>query len=163
MTHPVFAGMFIGSIVAGILSTADSMLVMGSTTVVNDLYKPILKPELDDKTAIKYTRLATLTIGAIGVLMALKGGSVLWISWFWMEHTRIIWWPCYFRSLVAKGNQRRCYCRFVNRFLTHVSLDCIQPRTSNQSIPSIPCMCCNLYYHLVGKSCNTSTRRENSK
>ncbi|MDD2573948.1 MAG: sodium/proline symporter [Bacillota bacterium] len=82
MTHPVFAGLFIGSIMAGILSTADSMLVMGSTTLVNDLYIPIFKPGLEDRKALQYTRLATLLIGVVGVLMALRGGSVLWISWF---------------------------------------------------------------------------------
>lgn len=101
MTHPVFAGMFIGSIVAGILSTADSMLVMGSTTVVNDLYIPLKNPGLDDRTAIRYTRLATLAIGIVGVLMALRGGSVLWISWFGWNTLGLfggpvilgLWWP----------------------------------------------------------------------
>lgn len=101
MTHPAFAGMFIGSLVAGILSTADSLLVIGSTTVINDLYKPLVNPELDDRTAIKYTRIATLVIGIIGVALALRGGSVLWISWFGWNTLGLfggpiilgLWWP----------------------------------------------------------------------
>lgn len=82
MTHPVFAGVFIGSVLAGIISTADSMLVMGSSTIVNDFYIKIFNPNLDNKKALYISRITTLVLGVIGVLLSLKGGSVLWISWF---------------------------------------------------------------------------------
>lgn len=82
MTHPVFAGIFIGSILAGIISTADSMLVMGSSTIVNDFYIKIFNPNLDNRKALKISRISTVILGVLGVLLSLKGGSVLWISWF---------------------------------------------------------------------------------
>ncbi|SFH79086.1 solute:Na+ symporter, SSS family/sodium/proline symporter [Tindallia magadiensis] len=82
MTHPIFAGIFIGSILAAIMSTADSMLIMGSSTLVNDFYIKIFKPDLDKRKALYYGRLATLVLGVLGVLLSLRGGSVLIISWF---------------------------------------------------------------------------------
>ncbi|SDZ00522.1 sodium/proline symporter [Tindallia californiensis] len=82
MTHPIFAGIFIGSILAAIMSTADSMLIMGSSTLVNDFYIKIFKPDLDKRKALYYGRVATLVLGVLGVLLSLRGGSVLIISWF---------------------------------------------------------------------------------
>ena len=82
MTHPIFAGIFIGSILAAIMSTADSMLIMGSSTLVNDFYIKIFNPNLDKHKALFYGRVATLILGVLGVLLALRGGSVLIISWF---------------------------------------------------------------------------------
>lgn len=82
MTHPIFAGIFIGSILAAIMSTADSMLIMGSSTLVNDFYIKIFNPDCDKRKALYYGRLATLVLGVLGVLLSLRGGSVLIISWF---------------------------------------------------------------------------------
>lgn len=82
MTHPIFAGLFIGSILAAIMSTADSMLIMGSSTIVNDFYIKIFNPNLDKRKALQYGRIATLILGVLGILLSLRGGSVLIISWF---------------------------------------------------------------------------------
>lgn len=82
MTHPIFAGIFIGSILAAIISTADSMLIMGTSTIVNDFYIKIFNPEMDEHKAVNLGRLVTLGLGILGVILSLRGGSVLWISWF---------------------------------------------------------------------------------
>ena len=82
MTHPVFAGVFIGSVLAAIISTADSMLIMGTSTIVNDFYIRIINPDMDQKKAVTLGRVVTLALGALGVALSLRGGSVLWISWF---------------------------------------------------------------------------------
>jgi len=82
MTHPVFAGIFIGSVLAAIISTADSMLIMGTSTIVNDFYMKIFNPNMDQKKAVNLGRLVTLVLGVLGVVLSLRGGSVLWISWF---------------------------------------------------------------------------------
>lgn len=82
MTHPVFAGVFIGSILAAIISTADSMLIMGTSTIVNDFYIRIVNPDMDQHKAVNLGRAVTFALGVLGVLLSLRGGSVLWISWF---------------------------------------------------------------------------------
>ncbi|BCV24118.1 sodium/proline symporter [Gelria sp. Kuro-4] len=82
MTHPIFAGVFVGSILAGILSTADSMLLIGASTLVNDIYIKIFNPSVNPRQALTYSRIATVLLGVLGVILSLRGGSVLWISWF---------------------------------------------------------------------------------
>lgn len=82
MTHPIFAGVFIGSILAAIISTADSMLIMGTSTIVNDFYIKIFKPEMDQRKAVNIGRIVTFLLGVLGVVLSFGGGSVLWISWF---------------------------------------------------------------------------------
>lgn len=82
MTHPIIAGIFMGSVLASILSTADSMLLIGASTLVNDIYVKIFRPDVSPRQALLYSRLATITLGVVGVLLSLRGGSVLWISWF---------------------------------------------------------------------------------
>ncbi|UMZ72785.1 sodium/proline symporter [Natranaerofaba carboxydovora] len=81
-THPIFAGLFIGGLLAAIMSTADSMLLMGTSTIVNDVYAKMINPQASGKQLLFYGRIITVVMGLIALFMALDGGSVLWISWF---------------------------------------------------------------------------------
>lgn len=117
MAHPVFAGIFIGSVLAGIISTADSMLIMGSSTLVNDFYIKIFKPDLDAKTALKYSRIATIFLGALGVLMALKGGSVLLVSWLGWNTLGLFGGPVILGLLWPRATKQGAIAGMVTSFI----------------------------------------------
>ena len=81
-THPIFAGLFIGGLLAAIMSTADSMLLMGTSTIVNDVYAKIINTKATGRQLLLYGRLLTILLGIIALIMSWTPGSVLWISWF---------------------------------------------------------------------------------
>ena len=83
MVHPIFAGIFIGGLLAAMMSTADSMLLMGTSTIVNDVYAKIINTKATDQQQLLYGRLVTVVIAVVAVLMSLdRGPGVLIISWF---------------------------------------------------------------------------------
>lgn len=121
MAHPVFAGIFIGSVLAGIISTADSMLIMGSSTLINDLYIKIFKPNLDPVVALKYSRIATFVLGALGVLMALKGGSVLLVSWLGWNTLGLFGGPVLLGLLWPRATRQGAIAGLITSFIILVS------------------------------------------
>ncbi len=83
MIHPVFAGLFIGGLLAAIMSTADSMLLMGTSTIINDVYAKMINKKATERQLLLYGRIITGIIAVIAVLMSLdRGPGVLWIAWF---------------------------------------------------------------------------------
>ncbi|NMU84451.1 sodium:proline symporter, partial [Vibrio parahaemolyticus] len=43
--HPVVAGMLLAAILAAVMSTADSQLLVSSSALAEDFYKQVFKPE----------------------------------------------------------------------------------------------------------------------
>lgn len=117
MAHPVFAGVFIGSILAAIISTADSMLIMGTSTIVNDFYIKIFNPNLDTKKAVSVSRMVTFGLGLMGVLMSLRGGSVLWISWFGWNTLGLFGGPVLLGLLWPRATREGAIAGLVTGFL----------------------------------------------
>lgn len=81
MTHPIFVGIFMGSIMAAIMSTADSLLMLATSILVNDVYSN-LNPKTSQKHLIFMSRMTTIFLGMIAVILSLNESSVLWSSWF---------------------------------------------------------------------------------
>lgn len=121
MAHPIFAGIFIGSVLAGVISTADSMLIMGSSTLINDFYIKIFNPDLGPKKALKYSRFATVVLGALGVLMALKGGSVLLVSWLGWNTLGLFGGPVILGLLWPRATREGAIAGLVTSFIILVS------------------------------------------
>ncbi len=78
-------GILIAAAMAAIMSTADSQLLICSTTLVQDIFHKLLGKEFSDKTMVLASRLFTLGIGVIAVLLALtqdpddEKGLVFWL------------------------------------------------------------------------------------
>ena len=69
--HPVAIAIFVGALLAAIMSSADSaLLAAASVFSVNIL--PLFKPKVSDRQRLKATRIAIPVLGSIAVYVALK-------------------------------------------------------------------------------------------
>lgn len=65
------AGVFLSAVLASIMSTADSQLLVTASAVVNDFYKVIVKKEASDKKLMWISRGAVMVISIIACILAL--------------------------------------------------------------------------------------------
>ncbi|WP_294152724.1 hypothetical protein [uncultured Clostridium sp.] len=89
------------------MSTADSQLLVTSSTVSEDFYRSILKPHASDKELVRVSRITVLVVSVIAFVIALNPdssvlklvsyawagfgctfGPVIVISLFWDKMTR---------------------------------------------------------------------------
>ena len=66
------AGVFLSAVLASIMSTADSQLLVTASAVVNDFYKVIVKKETSDKKLMWISRGAVMLISVIACILALN-------------------------------------------------------------------------------------------
>ncbi len=76
----VFTGIFLVVVLAAIMSTADSVLILASSSVVRDVYQKIFRPEAAQRVLTMLGKLVTVVLGIIGLLLALSAERV--IFWF---------------------------------------------------------------------------------
>jgi len=67
--HPAIFGFLMAAVTAALMSTADTLINATSAVVVNDIWKPYIRPNADDKHYLRVAR--GVTIGAALVGMAL--------------------------------------------------------------------------------------------
>ena len=77
---PVYAGILMVVVLAAIMSTADSLLIMASSAVVRDFMQKIRSSVRTDAELARYGKFVTLIIGVIGVIFALNEAPL--IFWF---------------------------------------------------------------------------------
>ncbi|GAA1182618.1 sodium/proline symporter [Nesterenkonia xinjiangensis] len=71
------AGVFLAGVVAAVMSTADSQLVVASTTLTEDFYRAFINKEASDRSLVWLSRAAVGLSTVIGVAIALQGGTIL--------------------------------------------------------------------------------------
>lgn len=72
---PIVAGIFLCGILAAIMSTADSQLLVSASSVAEDIVKGIIKKDASDRTVFKISRITVLVIAVIAYLIALNPNS----------------------------------------------------------------------------------------
>ena len=77
---PVYAGILMVVVLAAIMSTADSLIIMASSAVVRDYLQKIRGSVKTDAQLARIGKIVTLVIGAVGVIFALNGSPL--IFWF---------------------------------------------------------------------------------
>ena len=77
---PVLRGLVFAALLAAILSTSDSYLLVAATNYSNDIYKNVINPECDDQKMLKITKRTTLVLGLGGLVVAI-----------WMQSIMSIW------------------------------------------------------------------------
>ncbi|EFT9704733.1 sodium/proline symporter PutP [Campylobacter coli] len=106
--NPWIAGILLGAILAAIMSTASSQLLVSSSTIAEDFYKRIFNKEASNKTVMNLGRIGVLLVALVAfvistdkessvlsiVAYAWAGfgasfGSVMLFSLFWSRMTRI--------------------------------------------------------------------------
>lgn len=73
-------GLFLVVVLAAILSTADSLLILASSAILRDLVERVFRPDIPDRQLSRYGRVITLILGAVSVPFALAEVRV--IFWF---------------------------------------------------------------------------------
>jgi len=76
--HPIAIAIFVGAILAAIMSSADSALLAAASLVSINL-APIVKPDISSDQKFSVTRIAIPVCGIIGVYVALEVQAVLQI------------------------------------------------------------------------------------
>lgn len=64
---PVIGGLMFAAVIAAIISTADSLLLLASTTWTHDIYKKVINPHISPKNELLLARVSTVVIGIAGV------------------------------------------------------------------------------------------------
>ena len=69
---PIIGGIFLCGILAAIMSTADSQLLVSASSVAEDIYCGVLGKKADDKKVLTISRITVLVIAVIAYLIALN-------------------------------------------------------------------------------------------
>ncbi|WP_104696937.1 MULTISPECIES: sodium:solute symporter family transporter [unclassified Helicobacter] len=106
--NPWMCGILLSAILAAIMSTASSQLLVSSSTIAQDFYHKILKKEASEKSIMRISRISVLLIACIAFLISVDKnssvlsivayawagfgasfGSVILFSLFWEKMTRL--------------------------------------------------------------------------
>jgi len=69
--HPLFAGICLAAILAAIMSTADSQLLVSSSAFTGDIYRVVLRRQAGEGELVIVGRLAVLVIAVVAFLLAM--------------------------------------------------------------------------------------------
>lgn len=76
--HPLITGFLLAAILAAIMSTISSQLLVSSSSLTDDFYKTFVKRDATDKELVLIGRLSVLAVAVIAGLLALdKNSSIL--------------------------------------------------------------------------------------
>ncbi|MCB9679154.1 MAG: sodium/proline symporter [Alphaproteobacteria bacterium] len=81
-------GLYIAIVLSAIMSTVDSLLVLASSAAVRDVYQKVLNPDLPDDQLVGLSRLATLALGGVALVIAVlvamfvPGRTIFWFVIF---------------------------------------------------------------------------------
>jgi sodium/proline symporter len=82
LAHTLFplwvAGILISGAVAAMMSTADSQLLITTSTIVEDFYSKALKKEIDQKQLVLMSRLVTVGVGVAAFLLAVASDDLIY-------------------------------------------------------------------------------------
>ncbi|MBN1424498.1 sodium/proline symporter [Candidatus Fermentibacteria bacterium] len=73
-----FAGILISGAVAAMMSTADSQLLVTTSTVVEDFYSRALRREVSQRRLVTMSRLVTIAVGLVAYFLAVSSGDLIY-------------------------------------------------------------------------------------
>lgn len=83
--HPVIAGILLAAILAAIMSTADSQLLVSSSALAEDFYKQLLRKNASQQEIVMVGRLAVIGLSLVAMYLALNPESTVLglVSYAW--------------------------------------------------------------------------------
>lgn len=106
--NPWIAGILLSAILAAIMSTASSQLLVSSSTIAEDFYKRVFRQDAQDSTVLKLGKIGVLVVAVIAFLISTDKnssilsivayawagfgasfGSVMIFSLFWKKMTKL--------------------------------------------------------------------------
>ncbi|MCU7932094.1 MAG: sodium/proline symporter PutP [Candidatus Thiodiazotropha sp. (ex Codakia rugifera)] len=105
--HPLLAGICLAAILAAIMSTADSQLLVSSSTFTGDLYRLLLRKQVSERELIIVGRLAVMVIALVAFLLAMdRDNKVLDLVAYAWAGFGAAFGPAVLLSLYWKGMNR---------------------------------------------------------
>ncbi len=103
----VMTGLVLVVVLAAIMSTVDSLLILASSATVRDVLQKVVKPNLTDHQLSLVGKAATVVIGAGGLASALSGSRMIfWFTLFAWSGLASAFAPVVLCSLFWKGTTR---------------------------------------------------------
>jgi sodium/proline symporter len=82
--NPWVGGILLAAVLAAVMSTADSQLLVASSALSEDFYRTFMNREASDATLLWVGRITVIGVAIAAYIMALGGGSVLGlVSYAW--------------------------------------------------------------------------------
>ena len=83
--HPVVAGILLAAILAAIMSTADSQLLVSSSALAEDFYKQLFNKQATQQQIVNVGRFAVIAISILALILALnpKSSVLGLVSYAW--------------------------------------------------------------------------------
>jgi sodium/proline symporter len=75
MFNPWVAGLLLAAVMAAIMSTVDSQLLVSSSALADDLYGGFLRPQAGDRERLWMSRLAVVLIAGVAIWLAANPGN----------------------------------------------------------------------------------------
>ncbi|WP_153732333.1 sodium/proline symporter PutP [Sporosarcina obsidiansis] len=107
--HPLIAGIMLAAVLAAIMSTISSQLIVTSSALIEDLYKAVFKSNGSDRQYVFLGRAAVLIVSIVAVVLAwpnkesvLKLVSFAWAG-FGGAFGPVILLSLYWRKITAQG------------------------------------------------------------
>jgi sodium/proline symporter len=72
LTHPIVGGILLAAVLAAIMSTADSQLLVTSSALTEDLYRVLIRPKASDKELVWVSRGTVIGVASLACSIALK-------------------------------------------------------------------------------------------
>lgn len=73
--HPVIAGILLAAILAAIMSTADSQLLVSSSALAEDFYKQVVKRDASSEEVVRVGRIGVILISITALVLAMTPDS----------------------------------------------------------------------------------------
>ena len=73
--HPFVAGILLSAIIAASMSTADSQLLVASSSFTSDIYKPLIRKKASDKETLWVGRAVVFVVAVIAYFIASSKGD----------------------------------------------------------------------------------------
>ncbi|EEX94407.1 sodium/proline symporter [Vibrio orientalis CIP 102891 = ATCC 33934] len=73
--HPVVAGILLAAILAAVMSTADSQLLVSSSALAEDFYKQVFKKDASSEEIVMVGRIAVVGISIVALILAMTPDS----------------------------------------------------------------------------------------
>jgi len=119
----LFTGIFLVVVLAAIMSTVDSLLILASSAVVRDLVQQVFSPKWSERRLSVYGKLTTVVIGLGALVMALaEVRMVFWFVLFAWSGLACAFTPVVLCSLFWKGTTRAgAIAGMIGGFVTTVA------------------------------------------
>ncbi len=103
----LFTGIFLVVVLAAIMSTVDSLLILASSAVVRDIIQQIFHPDVTERQLSLYGKGVTVVIGAVALAAALtEARAIFWFILFAWSGLASAFTPVVLSSLFWKRTTR---------------------------------------------------------